>query len=101
MSVQPQVADVLDALEKAGVGSVFEKTPIGWNVKWVDGGTVIHVQGATITDALGSHGAQVVHPSNEPVADVVVEESLLEETTVTITAADVGSLDTLFDEDAE
>lgn len=48
-------------IESAQAGSVFERTAIGWNVKWVDGGTTIHVQGATISEALGSHGAQVVH----------------------------------------
>lgn len=80
MSVAPVVADMLDALEKAGIGSTFTKTVNGWDVKWVDGGTAIYVQGATITEALGSHGAQVVHPVKvvpegivevEPTFDVV------------------------------
>ncbi len=64
----PTVAPVIEvdpsaaAIAAAGVGSVFEKTASGWNVKYVDGGTIIHVQGATIADAIASHGAQVEHP---------------------------------------
>ncbi len=61
----PVVTDALHALETAGVGSVFEKTAIGWNVSWVDGGTTIRVQGATIEEALGSHGLSVIHPKKE------------------------------------
>lgn len=57
-----EVDSTLAALSAAGVGSVFEKTATGWNVKYVDGGTIIHVQGATIPDAIASHGSQVVHP---------------------------------------
>ena len=56
--VDPSVA----VIAAAGVGSVFEKTAIGWNVKYVDGGTVIFVQGATIADAVAGHGTQVEHP---------------------------------------
>jgi hypothetical protein len=57
------------AITQAGVGSIFERTAIGWNVKYVDGGTVIVVQGPTIADALASHGGQVVHPkSREQIA---------------------------------
>lgn len=69
----------LAALESAQAGAVFEKTAIGWNVKWVDGGTVQHVQGATITEALGSHGAQVIHvipevrPDPRLIVDVIPE----------------------------
>jgi hypothetical protein len=51
-----------DILEKAGVGSVFEKTASGWKVKYVDGGTVINVSGPSIYSAMQSHGQQVVHP---------------------------------------
>jgi len=56
--VDPSVA----VIAAAGVGSVFEKTAIGWNVKYVDGGTVIFVQGATIADAVAGHGTQIEHP---------------------------------------
>ena len=56
------VDPLLAILEKAGPGSVFEKTATGWTVKYVDGGTQIVVQGPTIADALASHGAQVEHP---------------------------------------
>lgn len=59
-SEDPSVA----AIAAAGVGSIFEKTAIGWNVKYVDGGTIIHVQGATIADAIASHGGQVEHPKS-------------------------------------
>jgi len=62
MSVQPVVTDDLDALGQAQIGSTFTRSVIGWDVKWVDGGTSIFVQGPTITEALGSHGLQVVHP---------------------------------------
>jgi hypothetical protein len=60
-SVHANVAIAPEALEAVQTGTVFEKTAIGWNVKWVEGGTVVHLQGTTITEALGSHGAQVVH----------------------------------------
>lgn len=72
MSVQPVVNDTLDALERAGVGSTFTKTVNGWDVKWVDGGTCLFVQGATVTDALGSHGAQVIHPDVHAPRSVVI-----------------------------
>lgn len=62
MSVHPQVVNELDALGQAQAGATFSRTPIGWDVKWVDGGTVIYVQGPTITEALASHGVQIQHP---------------------------------------
>lgn len=62
MSNVPQVFADLDALVQAGVGSTFTKTPIGWDVKWVDGGTVIFIQGPTITEALAGYGMQISHP---------------------------------------
>jgi len=60
----PSDIATISALSGAGVGSVFEKTATGWNVKYVDGGTVIHVQGVTIPAAIGSHGQQRVHPTS-------------------------------------
>lgn len=60
-SISGESAD-LETLQSAGIGSVFEKTALGWNVKYVDGGTVIHVQGASIAAAVASHGAQRDHP---------------------------------------
>jgi hypothetical protein len=75
MSVAIVVAHVLDALEQAGVGSVFEKTPTGWRVKWVDGGTVVNVEGATIVDALASHGAQVLHLTPDDLSELRFQQS--------------------------
>jgi len=51
-----------DILAKAGVGSTFEKTAHGWKVRYVDGGTVINVDGPSIYAAMSSHGKQVIHP---------------------------------------
>lgn len=82
-NLAPVVTDTLHALESAGVGSVFTKTANGWDVKWVDGGTAIYVQGATIEDALGSHGAQVIHPVKEVpqgIVEVELEEPRIFET---------------------
>jgi uroporphyrinogen-III synthase len=77
--------DTESALQACGVGSVFERVAHGWKVKFVDGGTSVFVEGPTITEALASHGAQVVHPVKvvpegivevepEPVLDVSDDE---------------------------
>ncbi len=47
---------VLDALEKAGVGSVFTKTRNGWSIQLVKGGVSIPLGGATLLEALTNHG---------------------------------------------
>ena len=50
-------AELASILDRAGPGSVFEKEPNGWRVRYVTpGGTVIAVGGTSISDALASHG---------------------------------------------
>lgn len=52
-------------INDAQIGTTFTRIATGWAVKWVDGGTVITVQGPTIEEALASHGLHVVHPVKE------------------------------------
>ncbi len=92
MSVQPQIFSDSDAVMQAAPGTTFARTPIGWDVKWVDGGTVIVVQGPTITEALASHGVQIVHPERRVVIDEHLgpdEDAALEATFEAGTALDV------------
>lgn len=67
--------DTESAMQACGVGSVFERVPHGWKVKFVDGGTQVFVEGATIAEALASHGTQVVHPVKEVPQGIVEVES--------------------------
>ncbi len=76
MPNHPVVADDFDALSQAQIGSTFVRSVVGWDVKWVDGGTTIFVQGPTITEALAGHGLQITHPvpGERPPAPVTVSE---------------------------
>lgn len=88
--------DAESAMQACGVGSVFERVSHGWKVKFVDGGTQVFVEGPTISDALASHGAQIVHPVKEipqGVVEVEAVEAVAE--VVTVTAADVGSIESV------
>lgn len=67
--------DTESAMQACGVGSVFERVAHGWKVRFVDGGTQVFVEGASIADALASHGTQVFHPVPEiPQGIVEVDE---------------------------
>lgn len=51
-------------LDKAGVGSTFTKEATGWRISFVTpGGTALLVSGATMAEALASHGLQFTHDS--------------------------------------
>jgi len=48
----PEPCEVCTELERAGVGSTIERQLHGWKMKFVNGGTVVLTEGATITGAL-------------------------------------------------
>lgn len=61
VSADPVACPSCAIVDHAGIGSMFERQPHGWKVKYMDGGATLFCEGATITLALASH-ASLIEP---------------------------------------